>query len=244
MKQFLYLILVAMIPFSGLSQETLNKKDAAGRRQGHWIKLDSAGRKVYEGQFKDNLPQGTFKYYYPGGSVKAVSAFSEDGKTAATTTWFPNGKKNAEGRFVNEKREGLWRFFSEFDESLVSEEMYENGKKNGPAKTYFAGKTVAEVITWKDGLKEGSWMQYFDDGTVKLQGNYTNDLKEGPLTVYYPNGQKFNTGQYHTGYPDGKWLSWDLDGKLLSTDIYNQGILIKTDKKPEPPGKEIKVKEE
>jgi antitoxin component YwqK of YwqJK toxin-antitoxin module len=176
--------------------------------------------------------------------MKAVSVFTEDGKTTSTITYFPNGTKNAEGKYVNEKREGLWRFFSEFDGSLVSEENYKEGKKDGTAKTYFAGKTVAEVITWKNGLRDGSWIQYFDDGTVKLQGTYKNDLKEGPLTVFYPTGQRFNTGQYVKGYPDGEWQEYDLDGKLISTDIYDHGVLIKTDRKPEPPATEIKVKEE
>jgi antitoxin component YwqK of YwqJK toxin-antitoxin module len=244
MKQFLFFILIAMISFPGFTQETLNKKDAAGSRQGPWIKLDSAGRKVYEGQFKNNIPQGIFKYYFPGGSMKAVSVFSEDGQTTATTTYFPTGKKNAEGKYVNEKREGLWRFFSEFDESLVSEESYKSGQKNGTAKTFFAGTKVAEVINWKDGLREGPWIQYFDDGTVKLQGTYKNDMKEGPMTVFYPTGLKFNNGQYLKGFPDGKWLTYDLDGKLLSTDIYDHGVLIKTSKIPEPPKTEIKVKEE
>ena len=244
MKQFLFFILIAMIPLAGFSQATLNEKDAAGRRQGQWIKLDSAGRKFYEGQFKNNIPQGTFKYYYPGGNMKAVSVFSDDGKTTTTTTYFPNGKKNAEGKYSNEKRDGLWRFFSEFDESLVSEENYKAGKKNGVAKTFFSGKTVVEVITWKDGLREGSWMQYFDDASIKLQGTYKNDLKEGKLTVFYPTGQKLTEGQYLHGYPDGKWFTYDLDGKLSSTDTYDHGVLISTDKQPEPPKTEIKVKEE
>jgi antitoxin component YwqK of YwqJK toxin-antitoxin module len=244
MKQFLFFILIAVLPFHGISQETLNKTDAAGRKQGPWIKLDTAGRKVYEGQFRNNIPQGTFRYYFPNGSKKAISVFSEDGKTTITTTYFPSGKKNAEGKYVNEKREGLWRFYSEYDEALVSEENYSAGKKNGVAKTYYAGKTVVEEMYWKDGLREGSWIQYFDDGKVKLQGNYKNDLKEGPITVYYPSGQKFNTGQYVHGYPDGKWLSYDLDGNLESTEIYDKGVLVKSDKAPQPPRTEIKVKEE
>lgn len=243
MKQFLFFVLLMSISFSGFTQ-TLNYKDSSGRRQGRWVKVDSAGKKIYEGQFKNNIPQGTFKYYFPGGSVKAVSVFSEDGKTTNTTTWFENGKKNAEGKYVNEKREGVWRFFSEFDESLVAEENYKSGKKNGVAKTYYAGKKVVEEINWKDGLREGPWVQYFDDGTVKLKGSYKNDLKEGQISVFYPTGQKFNTGQYLNGYPEGKWLTYDLDGKLVSTDIYEHGVLIKTDKVPEPPKTEIKVKEE
>jgi antitoxin component YwqK of YwqJK toxin-antitoxin module len=244
MKQFLFFIIIAVLPFTGFTQETLNKKDAAGRKQGSWVKLDTAGHKIYEGQFKNDIPQGTFKYYYPNAVVKAVSVFSADGKTTTTTTYFQNGKKNAEGKYVNEKREGVWKFFSGYDESLVADETYKEGKKNGPAKTYFAGKTVVEVINWKDGLRDGSWTQYYDDGAVKLQGFYKDDLKEGPMVVFYPTGQKFNTGQYLKGYPDGKWLSFDLDGKLLSTDVYDHGVLIKTDKAPQPPPTEIKIKEE
>jgi antitoxin component YwqK of YwqJK toxin-antitoxin module len=242
MKQIVVFILVGIIPFCGFSQIQLNQKDAAGKKQGQWIKLDSIGKKVYEGQFKNNIPQGTFKYYFPSGSMKAVSVFSEDGKSTTTTTYFPSGKKNAEGKYVNEKKDGLWRFFSEYDESLVSEEMYSSGKKNGPSKTFFAGKNTAEMVTWVDGKREGPWIQYFDDGSIKLQGTYKNDMKEGSFIVNYPTGQKFNTGQYLNDLPDGKWFTYDLDGKLVSTDIYSHGELVKSDKAPEPAKTEIHVK--
>ena len=244
MKKFLFFVLCFL--FAGLiySQGLINRKDAAGKKQGQWIKADTAGRKIYEGQFKDDIPQGTFRYYFPSGSLKAVSVFSPDGKTTNTTMYFPSGKKNAEGKYVNEKKEGVWRYFSEYDESLVSEEIFVSGKKDGIEKTYYAGKNVVETVTWKNGLREGSWTQYFDDGTVKLQGTFKNDMKEGPFTVFYPTGQKFNVGQYKNNYPDGKWMTYDLDGKLLSTDVYENGVLIKTDKKPEATPKEIQVKEE
>ena len=244
MKQFLFFLLIALFPFSGFPQTTINKQDASGKKQGPWVKMDTAGRKIYEGQFKNNIPQGTFKYYYPNGAVKAVSVFSEDGNTTTTTTYFQNGKKNAEGTYVNEKREGLWKFFSGFDETLVADETYKAGIRNGPARTYYSGKTIVELINWTDGLREGPWIQYFDDGKVKLQGGYKKDIKEGPIVVFFPNGQKFNAGQYLKGYPDGKWLTYDLEGKLQFTDIYDHGVLIKTDKTPEPTPTEIKVKED
>jgi len=239
MNWLLIFLFPVTISISGFAQDTINRKDASGRKQGYWTKVDSAGRKIYDGHFKDNIPSGTFTYYYPEGDIKAVSVFSEDGKSAKTTTYFRGGKKNAEGVFLNEKREGLWRFFSEFDEALVSEEFYIEGKKNGVAKTFFPGKGVLEVITWKNGIREGLWEQYFDDGTIKLRCSYKNDMKEGPITVYYPNGQKFNTGEYLNGYPDGTWLTYDLDGKLLGTDVYDHGVLVKTSVQPEAPKKAV-----
>ena len=234
MKQFQVFILILLFTVSGYAQDTVNRKDASGRKQGYWTKSDTAGRKLYEGHFRDDIPYGTFRYYYPGGNLKAISVFSENGKNTKTTTFFSSGKKNAEGSFVNEKKEGLWRFFSEFDEALVSEEPFKEGLKDGVVKTFFPGKGIAEIMTWKNGIREGLWEQYFDDGSHKLHCLYKNDLKEGPVTVYFPNGTIFTAGQYKEGLPDGTWKTFDLDGKLVSTDIYDQGVLIKTDKKPQP----------
>jgi antitoxin component YwqK of YwqJK toxin-antitoxin module len=233
MNRLLIFLLTASVSVAAYAQDTVNRKDAAGRKQGYWAKADTAGRKLYEGHFKNDLPAGTFTYYHPNGKIKAVSVFTSDGITARTTTWFPSGKKNAEGTYVNEKREGLWRFFSEFDEALVSEEMYKEGKKSGVAKTFFPGKGVAEVVTWKNDAQEGAWEQYFDDGVVKLRCAYKNDQKEGPITVFYPTGQKFTTGQYLKGLPEGTWISYDLDGKIIGTDVYQNGVLVKTTKQPD-----------
>jgi antitoxin component YwqK of YwqJK toxin-antitoxin module len=233
MNRLLIFIFTVTITLSVSAQDTVNRKDASGRRQGYWTKVDSSGRTIYTGHFNDNVPAGTFTYYYPGGKVKAVSVFSQDGKTTRTTTYFLSGKKNAEGTFINEKREGLWRFFSEYDETLVSEEQYRAGKRDGVARTFFHGKGVAELITWKNDVREGLWEQYFDDGIVKLRCAYKNDLKEGAITVFYPTGQKLNTGQYLKGLPEGTWITYGLDGKIEATDIYAQGVLVKTTRQPD-----------
>ena len=242
MKSVQVFILVLFVAVYGYSQDTVNRKDAAGRKQGYWTKLDSSGKKLYEGHFHDNNPYGTFRYYYAGGTLKAVSVFSEDGKSTRTTTYFSSGKKNAEGSFMNEKKDGIWRFFSEYDEALVSEEPYKAGVKDGGVKTFFAGKGLAEIVTWKNGIREGLWEQYFDDGTLKLRSYYKNDLKDGAIIVYFPTGAAFNTGQYKEGLPDGTWKTYDFDGKLMYTDVYENGILVKTDKKPEPSPKPIPEK--
>ena len=42
-----------------------NVTDAKGLKQGYWKKLDDkTNHLVYEGLFKDDKPQGIFKYYY------------------------------------------------------------------------------------------------------------------------------------------------------------------------------------
>ena len=43
--------------------------DENGKKQGKWMKRKD-GVKFYAGQFKDDIPVGEFKYYYPNGKLK------------------------------------------------------------------------------------------------------------------------------------------------------------------------------
>ena len=56
--------------------DNLNKTDAAGKKQGHWVKLDADKKKMYEGNFIDNIPVGKFTYYYDIGIPWSVTVFS------------------------------------------------------------------------------------------------------------------------------------------------------------------------
>ena len=56
-------ILLAVLVMAGLACQAQNEIDRQGRRQGHWLKTDNQGAKVYEGQFVDGLETGTFTYY-------------------------------------------------------------------------------------------------------------------------------------------------------------------------------------
>ena len=86
----------------------MNRKDAAGRKQGYWRKTDKSGMTLYEGNFRNDVPYGEFRYYYPTGQLKAVSQISDSGTRSLTVAYFINGKKMAEGLFINEKRDSLW----------------------------------------------------------------------------------------------------------------------------------------
>ena len=226
------LILLCCFTFAAFSQDTVNRVNSEGFKEGYWKKTDSAGNKAYEGKFRNGLPSGTFKYYYPDGKLKAVSVFSADGKQSKTTTFFVSGKKMAEGIYRDEKRDSIWQFYSDYDGAVLSEESYKNGRKDGPAKTFYAGKGVAEVISWKDGIREGPWIQYYLDGKVKMKTANHNDLKSGLMEAYSEKGILLFTGKYLNGNPEGTWLSFDEKGTPVKKEIYEKGLLIKSEEIP------------
>ena len=227
MLRLLLLFGVLISSIGSFSQHTINQTDAQGRKQGAWRKDDKDGYRVYNGQFSDGIPIGKFTYLYPNSKVRTISIFSDNGSVTRTTSWFKNGNLMAKGNYINQRRDSLWQFFSEFDGALVSEEFYKDGKKEGLEKVFYPGEGEAEVITWKDDLRDGPWKQFYDDGTAKLIGGYINNEREGPIKTYFLTGNVHATGYYKNGHQDSLWIYYNDTGKVTLKEYFEKGILLK-----------------
>ncbi len=219
--------LLAFFSCQAFAQDTLNVTDKTGRKQGVWRKKNSAGQLVYEGHFKDGLPLGEFRYYYPDGKLKTVSVISNQGKRAVTTSWFPNGKKMATGIYRDEKKDSTWQFFSESNGTLVSEENYKDGLTDGISKVFYPDGQLSEIHHLRSGVKDGPWEQYYLDGKIKLRATYKAGEKDGLFKTFYSSGQVMMAGQYISGLQDGTWMYYGEMGAVTKKEIYNKGILVK-----------------
>jgi antitoxin component YwqK of YwqJK toxin-antitoxin module len=233
MNRLFILTLFAFFSCTVFAQDTLNLKDSQGRRQGSWRKIDSAGKMIYEGHFKDGVPEGEFRYYYPNGKVKMISMVSGQGRRAATISFFPSGMKMAIGTYINEKKDSTWQFFSEVGGNLVSEETYKAGLVNGVSKVYNPEGGLTEIQYYKDGVKDGKWEQYYLDGKLKIRGTYRGGDKVGAFTSFYNSGQTMTAGQYNQGHQDGTWVHYNEKGAVSKKEVFDFGELIKV----EEPGK-------
>lgn len=229
MKPFLLFCVIFITSVALFGQDTINNVDAGGKKQGYWIKKDQEGKKIYEGQFIHDIPYGTFKYFYTEGELKAISLLSDGGKRSWTTTYFKNGKKMAEGLYISEKKDSTWKFYSEFDDIVVSEDFYKDGKKEGISKTFYPDGLVAERSMWKNGIRSGVWEQYYTDGKLKLQCAYVNDKKNGPLKTYHISGRIWLTGQYINGDADGTWTYITEKGEIEKKEYFDKGRLVRTE---------------
>jgi antitoxin component YwqK of YwqJK toxin-antitoxin module len=231
------LFLLLSTSFSRIcAQESMNRVDEKGRKQGFWRKTDTAGNKIYEGKFRDNIPYDTFRYFYPGANLKTLSVFSESGRKVRSESFFKNGQPMAKGIYLDEKKDSTWQFFSEYDGARLSEENYTNGLKDGTSKIYFPGGGISEIITWKNDKKEGLWETYFTDGKIKMKGSCVNGEKSGPFVFYYNSGKVMITGEYLEGHQHGTWTYYSVNGEEVVREKYDKGILLdKTPKDPPPP---------
>lgn len=195
-------ILVATLCFFllgslSLNAQEYNQKDSKGRRQGPWMGYYPDGQKRYEGQFKNDKCQGVFTYYQENGALWATNTFDKSGTKALNKTYAPNGTLIATGYYLNQEKEGEWRFYSEETGALLTVEEYKGGLAHGPSKTYF------------------------ETGVLMSERLYVKDRLEGPAKNYYPSGALKEEGQFHNDKRSGIWKTYNEDGDVVSTENYD-----------------------
>jgi Uncharacterized protein conserved in bacteria len=225
----IFFILCCFCAFALYGQDTqdINKTDAQGRKQGAWKKYEK-GKLVYEGQFKDNVPYGTFHYYHANGKPKSTTEFLQGVHKVKTIIYHENGHKASEGVFIDQKKDGVWNYYANNDR-LISVEEYTMGKRSGTWKIFSKETGVLlEESNYVDNRLSGIYKTFYTDGSVSLEENYLNGVHNGRSTSYYPKGHISVTGDYRMGKRIGDWEFYDAGGKHRSTVNYNEKGVAKT----------------
>jgi antitoxin component YwqK of YwqJK toxin-antitoxin module len=208
----------------------LNRIDQQGRRQGLWEKRYPDGHLRYKGHFWDNEPEGVFKNYYDeGDSLEAIRVYSDGGQSAYAHLFYPTGALYAEGKYINEKEDSIWKFYDEL-QRLIRKDQYKNGKKDGRSVVFYSGDGhVMEVKNWKNDSAEGHFQQYYDEGGIMEEGTYVHDKLQDTFYIYNMDGTIAKRGMYLNDMHEGNWISYS-DGVPKDTLIYHLGRCLNCDK--------------
>ena len=227
MKRTLTLILITLLlPVVLLAQDRINVTDRNGKKQGPWKKIEN-GKVLYEGQFKDDVPYGTFKYYHTNGKLKSETEFVQGVHKVRTVMYHENGHKASEGAYIDQQKDGEWRYYSEHD-TLIKIERYKVGKRDGLWQTFSPSGILLEECNYLNDKRDGIYRTYYLNGNVSLEENYVAGKTNGLSTSYYPNKNISVTGNHHNGMRDGEWNAYDAQGKIRSTMVYKNQRLDKT----------------
>jgi len=232
MKKVLTFVLsILMLGLSSYAQN-INRVDKKGWKQGKWEQSYSNGALRYRGQFRNNEPYGEFRNYYPTGGIKSISQYKDSGIEVYVSSFHLNGKPLATGKFVRQKKDSIWNYFSDLDGKRVASESYHDGRKEGRSIIFYpeSGKPV-EVTTYKNGLKTGPWRKYFPDGTLSQMRHYVQDTLQGDFQVNSIQGKILIKGSYKKGFQDGLWITYDSLGNPIKQTTYHRGIPVKTKEK-------------
>ncbi len=216
-----FLLLAATLTLASLSAQ--NTIDNQGRRQGHWIRTDKDGTKIYEGDFKDGLETGTFTYYYADGTVRIRNTYTEPGVRCNHEAYDERGHLLARGQYDRRNRDGKWQFYAE-DGRLVKEATYRMGIKDGLHVIYTHKGDTAEVTHWRNNHRHGRWWKRIGTNGY-ITGTYVDGGLEGRLVEYDEQGLLCRDGNYLNGLKHGKYRYYE-QGKLTIDERWEHGMML------------------
>ncbi|MBN1597022.1 MAG: toxin-antitoxin system YwqK family antitoxin [Bacteroidales bacterium] len=233
MRLILTLIIIfqSVTGLLGQTDTVFNQLDEMGMKQGYWKKYYPNGKLMYKGFFKDNKPDGEMRRYYENGTLQAVITVLKYPDYVFTKLFYEDGEISAEGFFNGTLKDSTWKYYSFYSGTIISEENYHNGTKNGIQKTYYQTGKLSEEIEYKNDIKDGIWNQFFEDGTKKLEAHNRWNMANGRYTFYHPNGVIYMLGNFADNKKHGSWIFYDTDGKEKYRLHYDYGILDSEDEK-------------
>mgnify|MGYP000845351526 FL=1 len=219
------LIIILSLLLLSLTVLPQNVTDAAGKKQGPWVKKYPNGKIMYEGTFVNDKPVGLFKRYTEEGVLLSELTYTPGRDEASAVFYYPGGLKAAEGKYVARAREGLWKFWSATQPHyLICEEYYHNDTRHGLSQKFYPDSTLAEKVAWDMGNRTGEWLQYYPDGAICLIAEFVAGRLEGPFSYYHPNGNLQYEGRYKEDHRTGDWMVFNEDGALKQIITYREGV--------------------
>ena len=216
-------IIVLALLCIGFACTAQNKIDKQGRRQGHWIKTDTDGSKIFEGDFKDGKEIGTFNYYYPNGKLRIRNVFTTPGRYCTHEAYDEQGHLLARGFYNQKNRDSIWHYYNEQGKE-VKVASYKMGIKHGTHIIFNSNGDTAEVTTWNDNHRHGRWWKRIGEKGW-ITATYKNGILTGRLVEYDGNGNKVQDGNYNSeGLKDGRYDYFE-NGNPTVSETWNAGRL-------------------
>ncbi len=252
------LTIVAVIPLlmnaqvaasDGKFPDTVNRNDANGNKIGYWI--EKSGELTYKGEYAANKKVKNWVGYYPNNLIYKLEYFTNGEKDGISIQFDRKGKISLVEYYKNGLTHGQTVYYSQFNESPVSETEYAFGKKNGLYRQYYDNGKIQEESWFKDNLKNGlsRWNNksgqrlaeynykngnfdglqktYYENDTLQSTSNYTGNQLSGESKEYFRNGKLKVSGNYLNGQKDGVWTEYDELGKVQKVTRFKDGVEVK-----------------
>lgn len=131
-----------------------------------------------------------------------------------------------EGEYDNNKKTGIWKTYYA-NGKLKSEIEYKNNRPNGVFKTYYENGQVEEEGNWKGTYYTGSFKRFYSNGQVAQEKNFNAAGKsEGTQKYFYENGVEELVFESKNGVENGKMVRKYPNGDVKEEKNFNGGAVV------------------
>lgn len=156
-------------------QDTLNRMDGTGRKQGYWKvaapKADKPGYQdgqlIEEGRYTNSKRIGMWRRYWPNGSVMSEISYQLGRPRGEYKTFYPNGKVEEQGSWDLDRNTGKFQRYH-LNGKLAQDFVFnESGVRNGEQKYYHENGQLAVQVMVQEGREDGTLKRYTPDGQLQ-----------------------------------------------------------------------------
>lgn len=163
-----------------LNNDTINRIDEQGRRQGHWIIFGRMEKnpaykddqKVSEGNYIDNKKTGKWIEFFPTGKKKSEITWENNRPNGYAIMYFENGQKSEEGMWKGNRWVGDYKLYYEDGKVRQDFKFNPTGQRDGEQKYYHPNGQLAIVGNWAGGKENGVITEYYEDGSKKSEKSF------------------------------------------------------------------------
>ena len=179
-----FFLCFGFIPMLLLAQnDSLNKTDEQGWKQGKWIENSdgedaegcTAGTKIEEGYYKDNRKTGTWRRYYCNGKIKNELVYNAD-RSISSKDYYQDGKLKEEGTWNSVGWIGVYKMYHPNGKLYYEWEYDQGGKRTGRQKYFYDNGNLMFDGEWNGGKEAGVIKEYYENGALKSE-KFFNDGK-------------------------------------------------------------------
>jgi len=225
-----------------------NKKNKDGNREGPWKIYHDNGQLKGEGSYVDDKQEGLWKHYHENGQLDVEGYMKNGIPEGVQKTYHKNGQLEKEVNIKDGKIEGILKIYDESG-NLTEETFFKDGKEILEKGNYV---DVEKRVEWRDldseydfemsrdirskiysyrgKLFNGTLYTLFDNGNSSVEGEVKNGLLNGVWKGWYENGQLKEEGNWREGKKDGKQMIWYDNGKVKYQEFWKEGKLLGTQK--------------
>lgn len=165
------------------AQDTLNRMDGAGQKQGWWkIAAPVAdkpgytdGQLVEEGRYANSKRMGTWKRYWPNGKLMSEINYTMGRPKGDYTTYYPDGKTEEKGTWDLDRNTGTFK------------------------RWHTNGQLAQDFVFNQYGVRDGMQKYYHENGQLEVAVKVVEGKEDGTLKRYYANGDLQQVAEFNDG---------------------------------------------
>lgn len=184
---FLLLVLLTSTSWAqagSVAQDTLNRLDEMGRKQGYWrIQAPLAekpgytdGQLVEEGRYTNSKRTGVWKRYWPNGQVMSEITYHMGRPKGNYVIYYPSGKTEEQGSWDLDRNTGTFKRWHPNGKLAQDFVFNAYGVRDGEQKYYHENGQLAVSVQVNEGREEGTMKRYTADGKLLQVAEFDNGV--------------------------------------------------------------------